>query len=223
MTRLYGYRQAQTAAYRAIRERMGWDNLPQYRQWECPHALLALELQPEHKVLSVGAHWCELTVALCPRCHLSAMDIAPAFKPWAKVRLEGAEHVWVGDARHLPYGDASFDRVVAVSMLEHVSPPEDGDVQVMHEIGRVLRPGGRAVVTVEASREFVPWRLPVGRSYDWQAAYDRLVKPSGLSLDGRAEYSVERLQAAWHDGDWGDVWPEAPWELIPACLVFEGR
>lgn len=48
------------------------------------------------------------------------------------------------DARRLPFGDASFDRVVASETLEHIAD----DSVAMGEIARVLRPGGRAVVTV---------------------------------------------------------------------------
>jgi SAM-dependent methyltransferase len=48
------------------------------------------------------------------------------------------------DARRLPFADCSFDRVVASETLEHISE----DAVAMHEIARVLRSGGRAVVTV---------------------------------------------------------------------------
>lgn len=48
------------------------------------------------------------------------------------------------DARSLPFEDASFDRVIASETLEHISE----DSAAMAEIARVLRPGGRAVVTV---------------------------------------------------------------------------
>jgi SAM-dependent methyltransferase len=48
------------------------------------------------------------------------------------------------DALSLPFADASFDRVVASETLEHIAE----DFVAMSEIGRVLKPGGRAVVTV---------------------------------------------------------------------------
>jgi 2-polyprenyl-6-hydroxyphenyl methylase/3-demethylubiquinone-9 3-methyltransferase len=44
--------------------------------------------------------------------------------------------VGVGEA--LPYGDASFDAVVCVDVLEHVADLD----QVMAQVARVLRPGG---------------------------------------------------------------------------------
>jgi 2-polyprenyl-6-hydroxyphenyl methylase/3-demethylubiquinone-9 3-methyltransferase len=44
----------------------------------------------------------------------------------------------VGDACALPYGDASFDVVCAMDLLEHVTTP----ARLVAEAGRVLRPGG---------------------------------------------------------------------------------
>jgi SAM-dependent methyltransferase len=49
-----------------------------------------------------------------------------------------------GDALSLPFADASFDRVIAAEVLEHV--PDDG--AALAELARVLRPGGTLAVTV---------------------------------------------------------------------------
>jgi len=45
-----------------------------------------------------------------------------------------------GDAAHLPYPDASIDRVLASFVLHHI--PDDQKLTVLHEIRRVLKPGG---------------------------------------------------------------------------------
>lgn len=47
-----------------------------------------------------------------------------------------------GDAKELPYDDASFEAVVSASMLEHLRDPGE----VIGEMWRVLRPGGRMVL-----------------------------------------------------------------------------
>jgi SAM-dependent methyltransferase len=61
-----------------------------------------------------------------------------------------------GDLLALPFPDASVDRVIAAEVLEHI--PDDR--AAMAEIARVLRPGGRAAVTVPRyGPERVCWAL----------------------------------------------------------------
>lgn len=61
-----------------------------------------------------------------------------------------------GDAYALPFADASFDRIVAAEVLEHL--PEDE--QAMAELARVLKPGGTMAVTVPRyGPEKVCWAL----------------------------------------------------------------
>jgi 2-polyprenyl-6-hydroxyphenyl methylase / 3-demethylubiquinone-9 3-methyltransferase len=70
--------------------------------------------------------------------------IDPAIEAIAAARAHAAAHgrtirydVGVGEA--LPYGDASFDAVVCVDVLEHVADLGS----VLSETARVLRPGGK--------------------------------------------------------------------------------
>ena len=61
-----------------------------------------------------------------------------------------------GDLLHLPFPDASVDRVIAAEVLEHI--PDDAGA--MAEMFRVLKPGGRAAVTVPRyGPERVCWAL----------------------------------------------------------------
>ncbi len=61
-----------------------------------------------------------------------------------------------GDATAMPFPDASFDRVIAAEVLEHIP----SDQRAMNEIARVLRPGGIAAVTVPAwLPERICWAL----------------------------------------------------------------
>ena len=48
----------------------------------------------------------------------------------------------VGDAHHLPFGDAVFDRVFAFNLFEHLRAPRTGAAEIL----RVLKPGGSVAI-----------------------------------------------------------------------------
>jgi SAM-dependent methyltransferase len=52
------------------------------------------------------------------------------------------------DARELSCPARSFDRVISISVIEHIYPAEDGDLRALREIARVLKPGGEFLLTV---------------------------------------------------------------------------
>lgn len=49
----------------------------------------------------------------------------------------------VGDAHQLPFAPGSFDLIISTEMLEHTVEPQ----RIVDEIRRVLRPGGRLLLT----------------------------------------------------------------------------
>jgi SAM-dependent methyltransferase len=114
----------------------------------------------------------------------------------------------VADGRSLPFEDESFDHAYSISVLEHIEEP--GDAEALAELARVVRPGGRVIVTLphaQAYRE--DWRdVPVyanqpggGRSlfqrwYD-PARVDALVAvAAALELVSR---EVVRMSPNWND------------------------
>jgi SAM-dependent methyltransferase len=60
-----------------------------------------------------------------------------------------------GDATRLPYPDASFDRIIAAEVLEHI--PDD--TAAIAELSRVLRPGGTMVTVPAWLAERLCWAL----------------------------------------------------------------
>jgi len=72
------------------------------------------------------------------------VDVSP--QALAFCRERGLEKVWPGEAEKLPFEDSSFDVVTALDVVEHL----DDDTAGLREIGRILRPGGRALIFVPA-------------------------------------------------------------------------
>jgi SAM-dependent methyltransferase len=144
----------------------------------------------------------------------------------------------VEDGRRLGFADASFTKAYAVSVLEHI--PDLGDTECMKEIARVLRPGGRCLLTVPygpvfkekykeadfywaASSNSTPdGRVFFQRRYSEPELFARLIEPSGLTLD-RLEYIGERVlvRSAREFGDFL-VPPTGPAHPILSRLVHTG-
>ena len=80
-------------------------------------------------------------------------------------------------ATDLHFPDGHFDRVFCLSVIEHI-PPEIWP-RCMEELQRVLRPGGRLVITEDMTEEEAN-----------QCLYRRLIDSSRLSLLGNPHYEV---------------------------------
>ncbi len=94
------------------------------------------------EVLRRGADVVALDRSACELREVAAMFAAMADAGEAPA---GATATAVrGDVLTLPFPDASFDRVIAAEVLEHI--PDDA--AAIAELVRVLRPGGLAAVTV---------------------------------------------------------------------------
>jgi SAM-dependent methyltransferase len=110
-------------------------------------ALRWLQLKPEHAVLDVGCGGGQFLKAMRAARRVG-LDLSPSLTARAREALADAAEIIEGDAEELPFVDASFERVLCSSVLNHVYRPE----RVMAEAWRVLKPGGRLVVTVSCER-----------------------------------------------------------------------
>lgn len=92
-----------------------------------------------------------------------------------------------GDAEHLPFEDASFDRVLSIGVLHH-TPDTAGSVRELH---RVLSPGGRAIVMLYRSGNPKWWATKALRG--GSALVDRVTGSRG--------YLASRLRSRQEAGD----------------------
>jgi SAM-dependent methyltransferase len=104
-----------------------------------------LELPASARILDAGCGTGGVLAALSRRGEAVGVDPDPGAAAAAAERVPGAD-VRVADAAALPFGDAAFDVVCCLDVVEHV----DDDRAVLRELRRVTRPGGRLVLTVPA-------------------------------------------------------------------------
>jgi SAM-dependent methyltransferase len=110
-----------------------------------------LQPRPGERMLEigpgVGIHALPIATSLAPQGSLVVMDIQREMVAdlMRRARRAGVHNLdaTVGDARKLPYSDRSFEAAYLISVLGEV--PDE--VLALREIKRVLRPGGRLVVS----------------------------------------------------------------------------
>ncbi|MBF5046594.1 class I SAM-dependent methyltransferase [Aggregicoccus sp. 17bor-14] len=132
-------------------------NVPLFERYAAD-ALRLARLQPAERVLDVAAGPGTLSLLAARTAQVSALDFSPAMVERLRARAEAARaqvEARVGDGMALPYADASFD--AAFSMFGLMFFPDRG--RGFAELARVLRPGGRAVVSAWVSVTRVPHML----------------------------------------------------------------
>ena len=135
--------------------------------------------------------------------------------PYREERLEAM----YADARELPFDDASFDVVFSLSSIEHFGGPQDV-ARAAREMGRVLKPGGHAVVVTECfvrldpretaladaavraltlnrKRKGATPRRRLIEAFTARELRTRIVAPSGLELVQELDLSLS--PESWHN------------------------
>ncbi len=130
------------------------------------------------RILEVGVGTGISLPAYSRTCRLCGVDISEPMLQRARERvashnLTNVEGLWVMDAEHLNFPDASFDVVVAQYVITTVPNPE----ATLDEFARVLRPGGEIIlvsrVGAEAGlrRALEHWFAPAARKLGWRTEF----------------------------------------------------
>ena len=177
------------------------------RYLELPAALRELDARAGDRVLDVASpKLLAVTLAREGVDIISVDQLESEIEAWR--RLAPEVRFEVADGRSLTFADASFDAAYSISVLEHI--PDGGDEAALRELARVVKSGGRVVVTLPYAAVYrEEWRdRPVyaeaeaqsGR-YFFQRWYDderlgRLVASAPrLELVSRR---ISRLQPNWN-------------------------
>lgn len=131
-------------------------------------------------------------------CRLEGVDLSPALL----ANYTGPARCVVADCRQLPFPDTSRDLVIVQGGLHHLPKLPDDLEQVVGEVWRVLRPGGRFMV-VE------PWRTPFLQFVHWVGSF-RAARQAWDKLD--ALETMTELE--W---DTYQQWLRQP-DLVRRCL-----
>jgi demethylmenaquinone methyltransferase / 2-methoxy-6-polyprenyl-1,4-benzoquinol methylase len=190
----------------------------QNRRWRLELVRHITAANPQQVLdVATGTAGVAIEIASRSRADVTGIDISEPMLQRGRERvhasgLDSRVSLEVGRAEALPFPDQSFDAVSFTYLLRYVADP----AATMHELARVLRPGG-----VMASLDFFVPQRPVWRAA-WRA-YTRVVLPAmGFALGGgawrrvgtflgpniEAHYSrwpLERITEAWRDAGMEDL------------------
>src|SRR3954470_17399163 len=133
---------------------------PEPWAWEARRALLLGEARPGERVLDLGCGAGRFLAALREAgADPVGVELAAAAAERARENVPGADVRLVGEDGSLPLGHGEVDLVWCSEVLEHI--PDVG--HTLLEIRRVLRRGGRALITVPFHGRLQPAAIALTR------------------------------------------------------------
>lgn len=149
-------------------------------------AIDAAGLQPGETVLDLGAKWGGLAASIDVQVDYTGLDLS-------EVNAEAAAKAGLtfvrGDVTQpLPFADASFDCVFCLELLEHLIAP----VRLLAEIHRVLKAGGRVVVSVPSPYSWVEVARELFGLHDSEGHLNAFTSPVMENLAGLTGFHIER-------------------------------
>lgn len=132
-----------------------YDSLHMSRRFEYPWVNSNLQpFSPNDIVLDAGPGNTALQFLIAKQVEeLHSLDIHEPYVEWVAKICEEKHYDNVfpecGDILHAPYADNYFDKVICISVLEHL--PKDQIESAIDELIRVVKPGGKIALTMDIS------------------------------------------------------------------------
>ncbi len=177
------------------RVRDEYDHLADHyeRRWQ---KYIRMAISAGESLLDVGCGTGTLLREVVGGVRLAGVDLSIAMIARARSSVGPAALLAVADAERLPFERASFDVIVFCSSFHFFPSP----VEALEEVRRVLRPGGRVIMTdwcadFLASRlvdRFLRWHDPAHQRIYSQEECARLLRQSGLRV-----LAVEKYKISW--------------------------
>ena len=204
--RLFSFEDLEDASFQRILQQMDAllekeeiSYLHPSKRWEYPWALERAELASGSRVLDAGCGASIFPIYLASTKHrTTAFDVQV---PRGLDRLHGVFVQYIqGDLAALPLADSCFDAIFCISVIEHLG--ESSVLSALQELKRVLRPGGRLLLTTDyyEDAEAPLWYEGPDRRFrvDWKvfdrARLQRLLDNAiGFEVEGDLDLAID-----WH-------------------------
>ena len=192
-------------------------------------ACAGMDLRPGQQVLDLACSVNIFQIFLAYEgLSVTGIDIDPDAEPQLRERLEQVaalggrplDHTFLVESAYtLPFPEESFDRVISISSVEHMftdreADGDHGDRRGIIEARRVLRKGGRLVVTFPMSEGGPFHESPTGdehyalpyRRYTWETVDARFGDIPGLRLMKSGYIPHESRLPFGHHADFAQFW-----------------
>jgi SAM-dependent methyltransferase len=173
--------------------------------------------KPGLRILEVGSGGGHV-LRMFERSRLTAVDVSGVFLDNARRNLRGYDAEFLhGEIVKLCLPAESFDRVICTEVLEHTTNPEE----ILEELARLLRPDGRAVITVPNDKLIEGLKAVLRRT------------PAGWLLGGRVNWGGDEFHIhKWRPSEFRALLSRffvvesqraAPFDALPIRACFQCR
>ena len=174
--------------------RMFYPRSEHTKLWESVWTIYHSQVHKGHRVLDVGGASTPFSFYLASLgCSVSVLDndwnnCGTIYNANAVAKIMNWDlKAYDGDIeKKFSFNDACFDKVFSICTIEHLSSPVRQ--HMMKEVGRVLKPGGIAAITMCYDKNHKVLTVDKGLRFGYREKFENdVLKPSGLRIYGNTD------------------------------------